>query len=66
MNWGFLGNQNDCEAALPGGHAGVPSGVAEQPPGSRSSLSNELGSLLGEFHWKNAETEGIQGYRLIV
>ena len=61
MNWEFLGNQNDCGATLPGGHAGVRSGVAEHGPGSRSSRSNELGSILGEFHWKNCETEGIQG-----
>ena len=60
MNCEFLGNQNDCVAVLPGGHAGVPSGGAEQHPGSRSSRSNELRSLLEEFHWKNTKTEGIQ------
>ena len=60
MNWEFLGNQNDCGAAAAGAAAVVPGGVAEQLPGSRSPLSNELGSLLGEFHWKNSKTEGIQ------
>ena len=60
MNWEFLGNQNDCGDEAGGGAAVVPGGVAEQLPGSRSPLSNELRSLLGEFHWKNSKTEGIQ------
>ena len=63
MNWEFLGNQDDCADARAGRAAVFPGGVAEQLPGSRSpltSLSNELQSLLGEFHWKNSKTEGIQ------
>ena len=60
MNWEFLGNQNDWGADTAGGPARVPGGGAEQLPGSRSPLSNELGSLLGEIHWKNSKTEGIQ------
>ena len=60
MNWEFLGNQNDCGAEAGGGAAVFPGGVAAQLPGSRSPLSNELRSLLGEFHWKNSKTEGIQ------
>ena len=60
MNWEFLGNQNDCEDEAGGEAAVVPGGVAEQLPGSRSPLSNVLGSILGEFHWKNSKTEGIQ------
>ena len=60
MNWEFLGNQDDC-ADEPAGRAAVfPGGAAEQLPGSRSPLSNELRSLSGEFHWKNSKTEGIQ------
>ena len=66
MNWEFLGNQNDCGAAAAGAAAVVPGGVAEQLPGSRSPLSNELGSLLGKFHWKNSKTEGIQENRGIL
>ena len=60
MNWEFLGNQNDCADEARGEAAVFPGGVAEQLPGSRSPLSNELRSLLGEFHWKNSKTEGIQ------
>ena len=66
MNWEFLGNQNDWGGGAAGEAAGVPGGGAEQLPGSRSPLSNELGSLLGEIHWKNSKTEGIQeaeGYK---
>ena len=63
MNWEFLGNQNDCGDEAGGEAAVVPGGVAEQLRGSRSPLSNELRSLLGEFHWKNSKTEGIpEGY----
>ena len=62
MNWEFLGNQNDWGADAVGEAAGVPGGGAEQLPGSRSPLSNELGSLLGKFHWKNSKTEGIQHF----
>ena len=64
MNWEFLGNQNDWGADAVGEAAGVPGGGAEQLPGSRSPLSNELGSLLGEIHWKNSKTEGIQHQRM--
>ena len=60
MNWEFLGNQNDWGADAVGEAAGVPGGGAEQLPGSRSPLSNEPGSLLGEIHWKNSKTERIQ------
>ena len=60
MNWEFLGNQNDWGGDAADGAAVVRGGGAEQLPGSRSPLSNELGSLLGEIHWKNSKTEGIQ------
>ena len=60
MNWEFLGNQNDSADEARGEAALVPGGVAELLPGSRSPLNNALRSVLGEFHWKNSKTEGIQ------